>query len=362
VPEFSTKGKDPSSHRRFNDRRKRLIALVACLCVLGGLVSLTQNAELINRPSRSFVGDVAFSPDGNRLAWTAERSGEGRIVVWDLNHDRQRLRIGPRDSEPKSITVSAYTSVVFSPDGRTIATGARSTFASDPRMILWDSETGFTKQILKGHSDAVFAAAFSPDGGTLATASRDRTAKLWDVNSGRDRATLSAGSAAVTAIVFSPDGRLLATGWTDRCLRLWDVVSGHLSATLPAHTKTVTCVAISPDGRFMASASFDGTLRLWDLETRQERSTAEGFPNTCRSIAFSPDGKTLAIKFAETSTGAFWDVIAGRVTATFPNAVAGLAYAPDGKTLAVGGGAQGRAFLIEVPAQVTPRQLRTNPN
>src|SRR5262249_45397788 len=150
----------------------------------------------------------------------------------------------------------------------------------------------------------------------------------------------------VTSMVFSPDGRLLATGWADRRVRVWDVSSGHLSAALPGHTQAVACIAFSPDGRMLASAGFDNTLRFWDLQAGRQRSTHEGFPTPCRSILFSPDGKTLALKFAETSTGALWDVDAGGVRATFANAAAGLAYAPHGTILAVAGGAQGRVFLV----------------
>ena len=40
---------------------------------------------------------------------------------------------------------------------------------------------------LRGHSDTVTCAAFSPDGQTLATGSRDRTVRLWDVRTGEPR-------------------------------------------------------------------------------------------------------------------------------------------------------------------------------
>jgi WD40 repeat protein len=362
MAENSASAQPLSGIGRHRDRRTTLVTLLACLGAVSFVVFIVQSPSLFRQPSFRFVGQVAFSADGTRLAWTSEGTDEGRVVLWDLQQHRQRGIIGPRDSEPDLGAVSTYTSLAFSPDCRTIATGTRSTPAPDPRVILWDCESGCCTQVLRGHSDAVIALAFSPDGKTLASASSDRTVKLWDIVSPQPRASLAVGNTPVTSIAFSPDGRLIATGWADRLIRLWNVETGLLAMSLSGHTKAITCVAVSPDGRTLASASFDGSLRLWDLGTGRLRTSATGFPNACRSIVFSPNGRVLALKFAETSNGGLWDLDLGRMTATIPNATAGLAYSHDGGMLAVAGGALGRVFLVDVAKQSMSGPLRTSPN
>ena len=78
------------------------------------------------------------------------------------------------------------------------------------------------------------------------------------------RATLRGHTQAVVAVAYSPDGKTLASASYDGTLKLWDVAGGKERATLKGHTDAVLCVAFSPDGKALASAGYDTTVRLWD--------------------------------------------------------------------------------------------------
>ena len=45
---------------------------------------------------------------------------------------------------------------------------------------MWDARTGAELLTLKGHTDGVDSATFSPDGSRVLTGGPDRTAKVWD--------------------------------------------------------------------------------------------------------------------------------------------------------------------------------------
>lgn len=75
---------------------------------------------------------------------------------------------------------------------------------------------------LAGHSAWMTGLAFAPDGGTLASCSVDGTVKLWEVASGRCLQTLTGHTNPVFAVAWSPDGQLLASSGQG-CILLWDI-------------------------------------------------------------------------------------------------------------------------------------------
>lgn len=144
--------------------------------------------------------------------------------------------------------------------------------------------------VLRGHTDAVTALAFSPDGGTLASASRDTSIRLWSLESGAELSAMAGDKAATNAIAFSPDGATLATGTVELQVRLLDLATGATKRVI-AFPDAVMDLAFSPGGTVLAVSGPSGLTTVFTVADGKARP----FNLRGRSAKFSGDGKTLAL-------------------------------------------------------------------
>src|SRR6478736_486853 len=180
--------------------------------------------------------------------------------------------------------------VAYSPDGRRIATGS-----ADKTVRIWDADTGQPIGApLRGHDEAVLRVAFSPDGHRIASGGIDNTLRRWDGDTGQPigEPLSSDQPGVVTTVAFSPDGRRIAVGGGfDSAVHLFDADTGRPAGQLSGHTGVVNSVAFSRDGRTVATGSDDRTVRLWDAQTLQPVGAPfTGHQNAILIVAFSPDG------------------------------------------------------------------------
>jgi WD40 repeat protein len=88
---------------------------------------------------------------------------------------------------------------------------------------VWDARTGVRLGILRGHTDEVYAVAWSPDGSRIVTGGRDQVIRIWDADLYEEVARLQGHRSYVKALAFAPDGQTLYSAGGDHTVRLWGV-------------------------------------------------------------------------------------------------------------------------------------------
>lgn len=161
--------------------------------------------------------------------------------------------------------------------------------------------------IQHGHSDAIQALRFLPDGEHFFSAGRDGSVRAWHAGSGALVRVLAEGEGDLCCLDVSACGRWLLYAGPDRGVTVLAWPSGEIVAELDRFPGGVMAACFSPDGERIAIGhgqfwAQERSLELWRWrEPSRERVFFEnqmeefdGPRDQVCALAFSPDGQTLA--------------------------------------------------------------------
>jgi WD40 repeat protein len=274
---------------------------------------------------KACVHAVAFSPDGSTLATGAK---DGSVFLRDAAGNVSPLF----ERGPKSLPVSALD---YFPDGTGVIIGGEFGWAT------WRQEGGEWKPSGSAMPRPVTSLAVL-DERRVAVGIGDRrqstppTLEIWDTSADRKLQPYFQEPNGVRVVTACPARKLVAWVTHHRKVRVWDITTPRPIDFM--QEKECPTLALSADGKAMAVA-VDYAVKLYDLERGRERLLLKGHAGKVSAVAFSPDGQTLMTGSWD-ETVRLWDVTTGRERANFKWGVGRVycvAYAPDGLRLAAGG-------------------------
>lgn len=283
------------------------------------------------------VNSVDFSPNGK---WLASGSDDGTVRIWDPSNGKliqvitgfkndiwhvrftsngQELRVYLTEWDEYRVNLSSnrithqpeatstpdpfeiqqyqqgfstgnssiFSEVLFSPDGKTLATASQN-------VLLWDISTQELLMFLDNPSGGLLRGmVFNTDGSQLAAATEDEHILVWDTENGQTifsrKSNFLTGSSVIygygdsewgparsgspvaeQGLAFSPIRNLLAFG-NDNTIEIWDVTNNtQVAEMINPKGYYATQVSYSADGsRLYAIINRNRIAQIWDIPTEK---------------------------------------------------------------------------------------------
>ena len=134
-------------------------------------------------------------------------------------------------------------------------------------MRIWNADGSGLPVVLRGHSETIFHASYSPDGTRIATGSGDTVVRVFAADGSGEPFVLASTPLAVRHVIWSPDGRYIAHHSEEKVARVWPAVrplSGPGDARLWRATSYCIPVRLRVD-----------ILHVTDAEARKDQEACE---------------------------------------------------------------------------------------
>jgi WD40 repeat protein len=225
------------------------------------------------------LGGMVFADRGKKIV----AGQNGSMMVWDLSG---------KNSRPIALDRQVGEFIAASPKDALVALAAS---GREDTIVLADAAKGEVIGTLKGHSNGVYAIAFSSSGKLLVSGGIDGTARVWDVAKKAEVFQAKTANPPVQPIAFNPADRRIYFGDKLDDLHAWDIAAKKETLKFRVEGGLVRqCFAVDGKSGTLATFGNDVAVHLWSPAGKSLASVKAPPGHDISAVAFSADGALLA--------------------------------------------------------------------
>lgn len=178
--------------------------------------------------------------------------------------------------------------VAFSPDGLRLAS-----CGADGSIAIFDRDDSgtWTPSIIQDHADWVNSIRWSNDGSMLVSASRDKTSKVFDASTRKLMITFNGHAQNVSDAVFTADGKRIASAGDDMKVRIWTIANGKQERDIKAARSGLA--GLDNFGEHVISFSADNLIRVHNCSDGKIIQSVDLPAHWVSSFAMTTDHQTI---------------------------------------------------------------------
>jgi WD40 repeat protein len=268
----------------------------------------TNDANLA-RPSYTLVSSV--SNDGQRGAVP-----ENTLILWELDKNGCLL-VEEEPIDTSAFVTQAINSILPDLEAKhewtrdfVDASNLHADFEKALSRVAADHRRSHNTSIKDGRLANFRSMPYSSDGRFLLYLSKNRTTQhgmrepdelpqaiVWDIDEAKEVQNLRGHTDYIAWASFSPDGHHIATVSWDGTMRMYSAVTGELDWATENTGKQSWSAAFSPDSQSIVWSSTGGTVvQIHAVSNGAVMSTfTEEYSHWCRQMAWHPDGQQIAL-------------------------------------------------------------------
>lgn len=229
------------------------------------------------------VTSLAFSPDNQRLAIASGQNDiyrsnvkSGSLILWNLKTDQKTALLSYNGTQTTYVG-----SVAFSPDGKSLAATCNQnrTISSSVSTIesftrLWNMPDA--KRLWQGFGYYMADVAFSPDGKFVVSGGMNPL--VLDAQTGKLTRAMDRIYGSSMRLAVSADGKVVAGAGMGNSISFWDTTTGHsIEPASPLTSTRATSLAFSRNGKYLVASDGSRKVTIWDSS---QLSTRPNLPPT----------------------------------------------------------------------------------